>query len=417
MSYIMRYLRFASTFLFFIFVAQVASSQTRDYSSYCSITDLKSPLRETQIIIDAALISPEIDKPLDENRIWRQRVAELLDLSSQSALKRWGARERFTLSIAEGDGSGLMRIFSGCVPMYSVDEERELNKKTGAFARFIGNDWERKHNKDVDDFRRALTFSMVMAARDFKVARKKSKFINSGMGQSLARGYRASHEYGTPRIIVITDLSFYNFHDGDISENRIAGREDAGVWRANLGRSEVHILGADGKTSNATKEYLNSLFLAAQGEVLTISGLSGALLIENIPETVDVYQGTVSFPDGEYPVIMRLALDQNRRAVNSWIEIQSDQLRFVPFDGGLSCVDDDSCTFLETGDFAQVWTDSPSGDPEFVNWMPFVGFRDMKFEIIENKVEGLITDSSGYVPGMESGLKFKLILMPDGTYR
>jgi len=413
----MRVLLLVFGFFVGFLTATTAQSQARDYNAFCNMANFDTPLRETHIIIDAALITTEVDKPLGENRIWRQRVANLLDVSNQGALNRWGARERVSVSVAEGDGSGLKRIFSGCVPLYSVEEQKKLNEATGPLERFIGRDWERKHKKNIDDFRRSLTFSMVLAARDLKKAKKKLAFTESGIGQALVRGYRASHEYGTPRIIILTDLSFYDIKHADMKTARIAGREDAAKWGADLGRSEVHILGADGKTSSSTKEYIKSLFLSAQGEVLTISGLSGALLMENIPESVHVYQGTVTFPDGDYPVIMRLALDQNRRAVNSWIEIQSDQLRFVPFDGALSCVDEESCTFLETGNFAQVWTDTPSGDPEFVNWMPFVGFRDMKFEITEGKIEGIITDSSGYVPGMEDGLKFKLVLMPDGTYR
>jgi len=114
------------------------------------------------------------------------------------------------------------------------------------------------------------------------------------------------------------------------------------------------------------------------------------------------------YPDGNYPFTMRLALDANLRAVNSWVEVQSDQLRFVPFEGALSCQSERNCSFIETGEFAQVWTDAPHGDPECLNWMPFVGFRDMTFSLEVITIEGLISDSACYVPELEDGLPFNL---------
>jgi hypothetical protein len=410
-------MRLISTFLVALFTTSLSAyADGKSYDAFCDLAGYPPALRETHIVVDSLLVTPEPGPPLEENKGWRQRVYELLDADDQGALKRWAARERITVSIAEADGSGLKEIFSGCMPLYSSDEQRQLSEKNSSIDTFLGRSWRDNLEKSVKAFRRSVTVSMVQAAKDVKAPKKGQPFITSGLGQSLARGYRPTYQYGTPRLVVLTDLSAYEFPEGDTKNLRAKGRKDASVWAADFGRSEVHVLGASGTIDSAQKEHMKALFLADKGNVLTIAGLQGALLAVAPPVDVKVYQGTVKFPDGDYPVTLRLALDANRRAVNSWMEVQSDQLRFVPLEGALSCVDQEVCTFLETGDFAQVWTDQPQGDPEFENWMPFVGFRDMKFELKDGRITGIITDSSGYVPGMEEGLPFTLIRVENGAF-
>ena len=393
-----------------------AAAEEQTFDSYCNLADYPESHRETHVIIDAALITPEPGGPIEENKDWRQRVTNLMNVSEPGALKRWDARERVTVSIAEGDGSGLRTVFSGCMPLYNAKEEKELSDKTSAVSKFIGSDWKRKLEKDEKEFRRKLTFSLVTAAKNITTPEAGKPFTESSLGQAINRGYRPSYQYGTPRLIIVTDLSNYKLPDGTTPELRAEGRKDADAWGADFGRSEVHLLGASSKTTASQNEYLKALFLEDKGLLKTITGLNGTLLVEEAPASIHIYQGLITYPDGKYPMTMRLALDNNRRAVNSWIEVQSDQLRFVPLEGALSCVGEASCTFVDTGDFAQIWSDDPGGEPEFENRMPFVGFRDISFELKDGKIDGKITDSSGYVPGMEDGLAFQMVEVENGAF-
>ena len=399
-----------------------AISEEKVSDDFCAErVNLPSPIRQTQIIIDASMITPEANgaKPDESNRLWRQRLVSLLDASDPSALRKWGSREPVTVSIAEADGSGLRPIFSGCMPLYSTAEKRDLNSKTSSFSRFVGRDWESEHEKVIEQFRRSLTFAVVMAAKDQPARKKSSSFIKSGLGQAIARGFNTSLD-SSPRVIILTDLDNYKFDINDSKKGRAEGKANALGWGADLGLSEIHILGVSGETSNATKDYLKSLFLASRGNILTMTGINGALPLKSIPDSLRVYQGTVSFPDtarkdfADFPITMTLSLDKNNRAVNSWIELEMFKSQFVPLEGTLTCLDKFSCKFIDVGDFAQVWSDSPGGEPEFTSLMPFVGFRDISFTLSDNDITGNVSDSTGYVLGLgKEGFKFRMALMSD----
>ncbi|MEM1105641.1 MAG: hypothetical protein AAGH87_04555 [Pseudomonadota bacterium] len=398
-----------------LLAAAPASAQLRDFDKYCDLDGYEPAQRETLIVIDSQLITLG-ENTLEENRPWRERLIQLLNTENSGALNRWAPRERLTVSIAEGDGSGLRSVFSGCMPLYSGPEERDLRENEGSLNAFLTGGWQKQLENDRRDFQRSLTFSLVEGIKDLSAPVPGQRFVESGLGQSLVRGYRPTFQYGVPRLIILTKLEAYDLPAGDTETVRYTGRADASEWKADLGRSEVHILGADGATEAAGKEYLRSIFLASKGNVVTMAGLTGAVLTDDPPASIRVFDGRISYPDGTYPMKLRLALDGNNRAVNSWIEVQSDQIRFVPLAGAVSCTSETQCAFIDAGEFAQVWTDSPGGEPEFENWMPFVGFRDIAFDIDGTSVAGLISDSSGYVPEMEDGLEFSLNLSANSSF-
>ena len=395
---------------------QSVSAQSYSDESYCNKNNVSSAKRQTAIVIDSALITPEPNGPSSENKYWRQRIARFVDANDQAVSRRFAPREPVTILVAEADGSGLRKLFYGCMPLYSAAEQKALEKKTSKSSRFFGKDWKARLKKDSENFAGKVLLSLVANMKEITSVEEGLPFQKSGLGQSVARGYQPSLEYGVPRLIIVTDLSKYSFQDGDVPAAKKMGREQAAVWGGNFFRGEIHILGATQSEDLADKEYLKSLFLGSKGNLVTIAGFNGALVDQAAPETVTVYQGTIQYPDGEYPIAMRLALDSNRRAVNSWIEIQTDELRFVPFHGALSCKTEKKCTFIETGNLAQIWTDNPGGEPEFEQYMPFVGFRDMKFSISGNTISGAITDSSGQIPGMKDGLKFEMTKVENGTF-
>jgi hypothetical protein len=395
---------------------QSVSAQSYSDESYCNKNNVTPAKRQTAIVIDSALITPEPNGPKSENKYWRQRIARFVDANDQAVSRRFAPREPVTILVAEADGSGLRKLFYGCMPLYSAAEQKELEKKTSKSSRFFGKDWKARLKKDNGNFAGKVLLSLVANMKEITPVEEGLPFQKSGLGQSVARGYQPSLEYGVPRLIIVTDLSKYSFQDGEVPAAKKKGREHSAAWGGNFFRGEVHILGATQSEDLADKEYLKSLFLGSKGNLITIAGFNGALVDQAAPDTVTIYQGTIQYPDGEYPIAMRLALDSNRRAVNSWIEIQTDELRFVPFYGALSCKTEKKCTFIETGNLAQIWTDSPGGEPEFEQYMPFVGFRDMKFSILGNAISGAITDSSGEIPGMKDGLKFEMVKVENGTF-
>lgn len=396
---------------------QSASAQTYSDESYCNKNNLSAAKRQTAIVIDSALITSEPNGPIAENKYWRQKIARFMDANDQAVSRRFAPREPVTILVAEADGSGLRKLFYGCMPLYSAAEQKELEKKTSKSSRFFGKDWKASLKKNNENFAGKVLLSLVANMKDITPVEEALPFQKSGLGQSVARGYQPSLENGIPRLIIVTDLSKYSFIDGDdVPAAKKTGRKNASAWGGNFFRGEIHILGATQSEDLADKEYLKSLFLGSKGNLITITGFNGALVDQAAPEAVTVYQGTILYPDGEYPIAMRLALDSNRRAVNSWIEVQTDELRFVPFQGALSCKSEKKCVFLETGNLAQIWTDNPGGEPEFEQYMPFVGFRDMKFIVSGNAISGAITDSSGEIPGMKEGLKFEMTKVENGTF-
>ncbi len=396
----------------------VAHAEYSD-ETFCKLTEFELPLRQTHIVIDGAMVTHENEGPLAENKVWRQKVIAFLDAQDASILRRLAPRERISVSIAQTDGSGLQKLFAGCAPLYAAGEQQALAQNESSLAIFFGKGWRDQLGKQIDHFRRTLTLALVEGAKHNNSNKNKAEpFVESGLGQSLARGYSASLDYGIPRIVILSNLSKYHFakDQADVKSARALARSQTTQWGADFNKAEVHILGASETQKARDKEYLKSLFLGAKGELVTLASLTGSLKEESVPTSVDIYRGTVSYPDGDFPTLMRVALDANKRSVNSWIEVQSDQIRFLPFDGGLTCTGENECTFIATGGFAQIWTDEPGGDPEFENWMPFVGFRNMTLTFEGDQVSGMITDSSGYVPGMEDGLPMKLQRVDGGAF-
>jgi hypothetical protein len=380
-------------------------------------SNIQAPLRNTQIIIDSALISPESagEAASSKNQFWRQRVINLMDASKDSNRSKWASREPVSISVAEADGSGLKLVFSGCMPFYSQAERKKLSSATSSFSKFIGTDWERKHQKVISSFRSGAITAMKMAALDQSQPKKNSSFTKAGLGQAMARGFIAPED-ASSRIIILTDLTKYSFDTTSVISARAAGKEQADNWGADLGFSEVHVLGAGGSTENSAKEYLKALFLGAKGNIITMAGINGALPLKKTPISLRIYRGLINFPTRtrksgvELPITLRLTLDKNSKAINSWVIVQRQQEESVPLTGTLTCLD--TCRFIDSGDFAQIWSDSPGGEPEY-DGVPFGGMRDISFSITDKTLEGSITDPTARIAGKGSkqGLDFKMELI------
>ena len=387
---------------------------------YCALEGFGPSLRQTMLIIDGRLVRPE-DKPgpNSPNAAWRRSVAALIDPLDPSVGQRLAPRERVTVAIAERDGSGLRAIFVGCVPILSADEKTQVREKgQTAVDVFFGADLASRLKKAAEDYRRKLVLAMVEATsgsgEDGDPA-EPAPFTESGLLASMANGPVLSHEHGIPRYVVFAEFSGYELPRSDIVAARSRGRRIAEDVGLDLKRAEVHLVGLNVSKSSPGGHFLDALLLRGNGKLESAVGKNGTIASLPAPKSVEVYHGIVTYPDGDYPMRMRLAVDQNGTAINSWVEVQSDLRRTTPFGGLLTC-EDNRCSFVGDRIFAQIWSDDPDAEAEFENWMPFAGFRELRFTLRDGQIEGVILDSQGYVPGLEDGLPLRLQHVENGLF-
>ena len=387
--------------------AALAAPITDD--GYCQYQGLPPSLRQTLVIIDGAVVSPETSAPAQANSVWREFARRFVDALNPTASQLIDARERVTLAVANADGSGLTILFTGCVPLFRKEEQANLEGQTGVLAKFMGNDWRHSADAAGEKFRREATLAMIQGLKGVPVGKgdaapfAQSSLINS-IGKSLSYGL----EDGVPRVVIFTDLNLYQFPSADIPTVRRTARVDAERDGLNLLRTEVHLFGVHGADDGSVSNYLQAFFLEGRGRLDTLTSVTGSLNPSSPPRSVSVFQGTIGFPDAEYPMRMRLAVDGNGTVVDSWVEIQSVESKFVPFSGILTCSTTDACQFTGDNVFAQVWSDNPDPKPEFDAWIPFGGMRNFSFTLTKDSIAGVVKDEVGYVVGRDNGLEFHL---------
>lgn len=387
-------------------------------NTYCSYEELPQSLRQTLIIIDGALARPEDGPPLPENQQWRSFASRFVDAADPFTRQNLDARERVTIAVANTDGSGLTVLFSGCVPVFSVEEEAARQGQASAVAVFFGSDWRAQWLKQAEGFKRLAVTALVSGLKGATLDHTGgAAFVDSGLVQSLAKSPGISLEYGVPRVILYTSLGDYAFPQGDVPALRRAGVLDAARRRIDFVRSELHLLTASNPASDGVRDYVDAFFLSSKARVATLTTAGGSLTPENPPISVDVYQGTVDMGDSaKYPLRMRLARDLNGTVVNSWVEMQALEARFVPFKGILSCPVPTACSYVGDNVFAQIWSDDPDPDPECPPDIPFGGLRNLKFAIDGETIAGTISDEVCFFTGREAGLTISLTLVPNGRF-
>jgi hypothetical protein len=386
--------------------AALAAPITDD--SFCQYQGLPSSLRQTLVVIDGAVVTPETTAPAQANSVWREFARRYVDALDPTATQLIDARERVTLAVANADGSGITVLFTGCVPLFRK-EEAGLEGQTGVFAKFMGNDWRHSADSAGEKFRREATLAMIQGLKGVPVGKgAATSFAGSALISAIGKSMPYSLDDGIPRVVIFTDLNLYQFPTADIPTVRRTGRTDAERVGLNMLRAEVHVFGVHGTDDGSVGNYLQAFFLAGRARLGTLTSITGSLNPSSPPRSVSVFQGTIGFPDAEYPMRMRLAVDGNGTVVDSWVEIQSVESKFVPFSGILTCSASDACQFTGDNVFAQIWSDNPDPNPEFDAWIPFGGMRNFSFELTKDSIGGLVKDEVGFVVGREGGLEFHL---------
>ncbi|WP_029620885.1 hypothetical protein [Pseudorhizobium marinum] len=388
-----------------------AAAQVKTVDTFCSSETGEPSLRHTYVVIDGAVATEDAPEgPSPDNTAWRRFAAQFFDARNVAIDQMMSPRERITIAIANSDGSGLTPLFTGCLPTVGKEEAAKLDQETTSMQTFFGSDWRSANEKAAEEFSRTATISLVQGMKNAKIGSPASRldFAHGALIQSLSRTKAYSLSDGLPRLIIYSNLSAYNLPVADIATARAQGRSDADAITLDLQRVEVGLFSTGTAVSEEAAEYLKAFFLTAKGKVETIAGEGGAIGSNGVPIKVAVYQGGISYGGDQYPVRMRLAQDVNGSVTMSWIEEQSDRLRFVPFGGILNCTDGDNCTFVGDRVFAQIWSDKQGATPTCEGWMPFGGLRELSFSTSGDQLKGKISDSICVINGQEDGISFTL---------
>jgi hypothetical protein len=405
--------------ILFYSIAFSAGAQVKTADEFCTSGVGAPALRQTFVVIDGNIITQDLaDGPSPDNTGWRRFAAQFFDARNPTIDQVMAPRERITIAVANSDGSGLTPLFTGCLPTVGKDEAAKLDQETTGMQRFLGNDWRSSNEKAAEDFSRAATISLVQGLTKAKIGATEpaAEFAHGGLIQSLNRAKAYSLSNGLPRLIIYSDLAAYGLPVADTATARAKGRSDAETIAIDLQRVEVDLFTPGKATSEAATEYLKSFFLAAKGKVETIAGEGGVLASNGAPVKITVYQGGISYGADQYPIRMRVARDQNGSVIMSWIEEQSDRLRFSPFSGILNCAGEDTCTFVGDRVFAQIWSDKPGPTPTCEGWMPFGGLRDLSFSTQGDQLTGKIADATCVINGQQDGISFQLQRVPNAVF-
>ena len=398
-------------------VLLVSSTALAKYApdKYCSETEEhKSALRQTILVVDERDITPEPDNVASEANVpWRRFIVEYLNVTDSAAAQRFAPRERMTLLMARKDGSGVTEFFSGCIPLFSASEMQTIKQSASSFSVFVGSDKASEIKDDQEEFSRAINRSVIAMAREKTSAEtlQEGGFVNSPLLQSLSNGMNINQTFGLPRAIIYSSISsMIGARWNTVEEARTNGFAAAREVRIRLNGAEVFLVGASGFTRSAhQQDFLEAFFLGAEAYLKTVTGPGSKPPASPNPTQIRWFTGLAKYPGTDYRVDVRLAVDGTGTLVNSWLILRRQNAPYIPIKGSLTCTSG-HCTYL-SGDnvFAQIWTTTPNGDPEFSDAFPFGGARTLVFEVDGDTLTGAVSDNQLEIEGLDDN-KFHLIL-------
>lgn len=425
-SFLSKGLRFAA--ILALIVSSNSAFAATDFEEYCNVPNHQSSARHSIIIIDEVAVVAEPDrKPLVANQPWRRFVLELLDVRRTGISHDFLPRERVSLLMARRDGGGLTRLFSGCLPFFSDEEKKAIADQRGntmnSVDTFFGWGQASREKKDADRLANLLNGSMLEAARPDRISEpvESRELLKSGLFSSLGRSRIVELSLGIPRIFIFSDLTRFDFPGAtDPVTARELGMKLGEQSQIDLERSEIYVSSSgSAKSPEIARELFHSFFLQARARLMSFSGSPTLPNVSANPLSVRIYQGKITYARDIYPIRMRLSTDRNGTAVNSWISVQTDRDRLTPLGGVLTCGNSKNpvCKFIGDKVFAQIWTKNPNPEPEFENWMPFSGAREIEFELNGDTVTGAVFDSAVEFKGVKDNrLSFELTRLTNGAY-
>jgi hypothetical protein len=382
------------------------------FDQFCSIAGLKAPLRETTIVVDSQAIADS--KPEDFRQANPALFALVLGLADPERSIETGAtapRERITLLSADSTGGAVNRLFTGCVPGMSKEEESAAIASGGdsAISRYFGSDSESKLQEAREQFRKSLIVALVQLKAG-KASSLADSFPDSALVKIVrAIGPGASTGNTARRLFVFTNpaksisQSFASHEDA-----RVAGLAAGEQTGTDLGQSEAYLI-LSGPSLRAFEEpFLTAFFLQSRANLRQI-GVFSADALKPVPTQVRLYTGDIPLaPDVRSPLDLRLAFTAGGELVNSWISYSASKgVRSTPVEGQMSCSDEDHCTLRgnPNGGLGQLWRTKPGSEPQPLPDGPFGGMRAIEATDTAGHLTGRIYDPVIFV-GTAGDLKF-----------
>lgn len=399
-------------------------ARAENFESFCTVPDLSAPQRQTIVILDEHHVFGETDQQDGRNAIWRRFIGNLLLPGNQATLEQnFQPRERVTILLARKDGAGTRAVFSGCLPFYSAAERTRLASKAGAMGginRFMGWDDDTSARRAMDMFRIQLGNAFRAALDPASLshgAAADQRLSASGLASSLKQGALVNFAYGIPRIILFSDLQrFFRTLPGSTEAARQYGQGEGFAADIDFKGAEFYVVGLSG--GGPSHEAIAQFLLASHAELDGASSASALPAFQPPPRRVTRYQGQIIYPENRYTIRIRLAVDENGTAVNSWLWVQQSNEQFVPVHGVITC-SDNGCVYNGDQTLAQVWNPGRGAGrpPKLDASLPFGGARNLNLKMGGNWLSGSISDPLIRFDGLKSmRLDFSAAVQPSARF-
>lgn len=383
--------------IFFGLIDWARAAETVVSEESCNLEGFTRPLRQTIVVIDESAVESWIGGDMsDGNRRWINAIIELAGVQDAQQNADAAPRERLTVLFARSDGSDLVRVFVGCPPTFSREELERLDTQSTGFSRtfdeWLGKDPRSRVEADQKAFRVKLLGALVELTKETSNTKlKESNFFASlpAVGRNIDIGN------GIPRIVFLSPLVLTNGNFESKVAAREAGFKQAARNSADLRRAEIYVVRGKHEATPFAGDYAAALLLGSKGFLVDISGETLPAL-RDVPQTIAVYGGFISYGGLNVPVQLRLAVDSIGSLVNSWVEVTVDKGTATPMTGKAICKGAtlDSCTVQGDGkDFSQAWAIDPDPNkPTFDQQLPFSGIRWFQFTTSTKGATGTFYD-------------------------
>jgi len=368
----------------------------------CHLDGFAKPLRQTIVVIDQLSIIPTTAEDIgDANRRWLNTVLSIAGVQEGQASVIAAPRERLTVVVASEDGGDLIRVFTGCSPIYSQDEIAEMKKSStgirGGFEWFIGKDVQNRVENELKSFRSKLTDALAELPKMTRP--KEAAVVKDGTPLFLEAFALLSSSIdlgeGVPRVFVLSAMNSEALRSfKDVKTARSKGFELAERVGGDLQRAEVYVNGVSGNSGKFARDFSHAFFLGIKGRLAGISGES-LPAVSDPPRALQVFSGVIDYGGVKAPMQIRLASDRSGSLVNSWVEVTVKRPTATPLTGKALCKNPETCDVTGDGkEFAQAWVLDPSADTmsKFDESLPFSGVRYFEFTTSQAGAKGRAYD-------------------------
>jgi hypothetical protein len=280
-------------------------------------------LRQTVIVLDEALVSPEPSGHPSHLR-WTRPILDAADLTGQTSAERLLPRERLSVFLAKRATGDLAPLFVGCSPNIDTAELARLRTERSSLSSFVFGSVE----KDLESQRKLYDGAIRDAFAQVRHAIPVSEgpHRNGGLAGLLPALRTLSQTIdlsrGIPRLIVLSPFEV----DPDSLRDAKTARESGFAAGASAGldfrRAEVVGIGFSGTSGQHLQAYAEAFFLRSKGLVVGWRS-DGLPQLPSSPNTVRVFGGVADYGDISAPVQIRIASDPLGNLINSGIEVTS----------------------------------------------------------------------------------------------